>query len=65
MNITIERLFQKIGNLHVSQDLLIEENVALREAAKVRDAIKAEIAKLESEGETVVTNVLDRLKKLL
>lgn len=62
MNVTIERLFEKIGRLHLSQDLLVEENAVLK---AVQEAIKAEIAKIEKEGETVVTNVLDRLKKLL
>lgn len=65
MEITIERLFERIGRLHVSQDLLFEENMVLREAVKVKDVIKTEIEKIEKEGEAVVSNVLDRLKKLL
>ena len=65
MNITIDQLMAKIGRLHVSQDLLAEENAALREAVKVKEAIKAEIIKLESEGESTVANVLARLKALL
>jgi hypothetical protein len=62
MEVKIERLFEKIGRLHLSQDLLIEENAALK---AVQEAIRVEIAKIEKEGEAVVTNVLDRLKKLM
>jgi hypothetical protein len=62
MEVKIERLFEKLGRLHLSQDLLMEENAALR---AVQEAIKVEIVKIEKEGEAVVTNVLDRLKKLL
>jgi len=65
MNVTIDQLMARIGRLHVSQDLLAEENAALKEALRVTDTIKAEIAKLESEGESVVANVLARLKALL
>jgi hypothetical protein len=65
MNITIERLMAKVGNLSVVNDLLVEENVVLREAAKVKEAIKAEIAKLESEGKTDIVEILTRLKALL
>jgi translation initiation factor 6 (eIF-6) len=65
MNITIERLMAKVGNLSVVNDLLVEENAALKEIAKVKEAIKVEIAKLESEGESVAANVLARLKALL
>ncbi len=65
MEIKVEQLLAKIGHLVVSQDLIIAENTALKEALKVKDAIKAEIAKLESEGEAVVANALERLKKLL
>jgi hypothetical protein len=62
MEIKIERLFEKIGRYHISEGLLIEENATLR---AVQESIKTEIAKIEKEGEAVVTNVLDRLKKLL
>jgi hypothetical protein len=65
MNTTIERLMAKVGHLSVAQDLLLEENAMLREAAKVKEAIKAEIAKLESEGKTDIGEVLNRLKALL
>jgi hypothetical protein len=65
MNITIERLMAKVGNLSVVNDLLVEENAALKEIAKVKESIKVEIAKLESEGESVAANVLARLKALL
>lgn len=59
MNITIERLMQKIGHLTIAQELLFEE------VTKIKEAFKAEIAKLESEGKTDVTEVLTRLKALL
>lgn len=62
MNITIERLFEKIGRLQLSQELLIEENAVL---IAVKVALKAEIEKIEKDGETIVSNALDRLKKLL
>lgn len=65
MNITIERLMAKVGHLSVAQDLLLEENAMLREAAKVKEVLKAEIAKLESEGKTDIVEVLTRLKALL
>jgi hypothetical protein len=65
MNITIDQLMAKIGRLHVSQDLLVEENAVLKDAAKVKDVIKVEIEKLESEGESVAVNVIARLKALL
>jgi hypothetical protein len=65
VNITIERLMAKVGHLSIAQDLLLEENATLREAAKVKEAIKAEIAKLESEGKTDTVEVLTRLKALL
>lgn len=61
MNITIDRLMAKIGHLTVGQELLIEENTALREALKIADAIKAEIEKIEKDGENVVSAVLTRI----
>jgi hypothetical protein len=65
MNITIERLMAKVGHLSVAQDLLIEENAALKEELKVVEAIKDELAVIEKDGESAVANVLERLKKLL
>jgi regulator of replication initiation timing len=62
MNVTIERLFEKIGRLHLSQDLLVEENMALKVA---KEAIRAEVEKIEKEAETDVSKVLVRLKTLL
>jgi regulator of replication initiation timing len=62
MNVTIERLFEKIGRLHLSQDLLVEENMALKVA---KEAIRAEVEKIEKEAETDVSKVLARLKILL
>jgi len=69
MNVTIERLFEKIGRLHLSQDLLIEENnvvkaenAALKEALKIADAVKAEIEKIGKDGENVGSAVLTRIK---
>jgi len=68
MNITIEQLFQKIGHLHVSQDLLAAENAvvkvenaALKEALRFYDAVKTEIEKIEKDGETVASAVLTRI----
>lgn len=69
MNITIEQLFQKIGHLHVTQDLVMAENTALKAA---QEALKAEIAKIEKDAESLeetakgyVTGVITRVKKLL
>ena len=55
----------KVGHLSISQDLLLEENATLREAAKIKETIKAEIAKIVSEGKTDVAEVLNRLNALL
>lgn len=69
MNITVERLFEKIGRLHLSQDLLLEENnvikaenEALKEALRIFDAVKTEIEKIEKDGENVAGAVLIRIK---
>jgi len=64
MNITIEQLFEKIGRLHISQDLLAAENAALKEAQKVIDAVKTEVAKIEKEGETAVVDVKDAIARI-
>lgn len=69
MNITIERLFEKIGRLHLSQDLLMEENAALK---AVKEALTAEIAKIEKDAESLeevtkgyAKEILDRIKKFV
>lgn len=62
MNVTIERLYEKLGRLHFSQQLLIDEHDALK---AVVAAVKAELEKIEKDAEMDVSKVLARIKSLL